>query len=176
MAKDPMASPASAEQADLNTRAALSAVNVNMSRISVLALALGVGLTVLLLMMMPLKRAVPYVVEVNQSTGEVSMPQNQNVGKFDPGWANASFFVRRWLSDLFTINQYLTVNITDPRAQAFIRGSNAISEYKDFRASDKTFERLVSDPALTRDVKVLSLTPVAGTKNGAVAQVALTTR
>lgn len=86
-----------------------------------------------------------------------------------------SVFLHRWVEDLFAINQYTTVNITNPRAQALLRGQNALAEFNQFRFDDQTLQRLVSDPSLTRDVVVSELTQVAGTSNAAVANVQLTT-
>ncbi len=168
--------PIPAKDDEFNTRELLLKLN---RRLSSVAVAVGGGVIVLSLtifVMMPLKRSVPYVVHVNNETGEVFVPQQQVVTQFTPSWANEAFFLRRWLSDLFTINQYLTVQRDDPRAREFIRGRNAIAEYKQFREEDQTFDRLAKDPTLVRDVRVTALTPIAGTKNGAVAEVTLTTR
>lgn len=174
MAKDPMQSPATAADTDLNTRALMSAVNGKLSRVSIATSMACAFLAFALWSMMPLKQAVPYVVQVNSTSGEVTVPADQAVAQFNPQWASIDFFLRRWVTDMFTINQYLTVNIYDPRAQGFLRGQNAIAEYKAFRESDKTFEQLAEDPSLVRDVNILSLTPIAGTENGVVAQVTMT--
>ena len=170
-----MAAPSSVADEDLDTRRLMTGVNSRIIKVAIMASAAVLGMVIVLVMLMPLKRAVPYVVQVNKTTGEVSVPVDQNVAQFNPTWTNTQYFLRRWIDDMFTINQYLTVNVTDPRAQAFIRGGNAISEYKAFRSDDHTFDRLVSDPSMVRDVKILTLTKVAGTKNGVVAQVSLTT-
>lgn len=175
MPKISMASPASASDEDLNTRKLMQYVSRSLIKISVMSSACAVVAVVTLLMVLPLKQSVPYEVEVNKNTGEVSIPANQMAVKFTPQWVNSAFFLRRWVEDLFTINQYLTVSIDDPRAQEFLRGDNAIAEYKAFRDSDKTFDRLAANPSLVRSVDVESITPVAGTKNGAIAQVQLTT-
>jgi type IV secretory pathway component VirB8 len=176
MANIKMDSPATAADKDLNTRLLMASVTTKLGKISLLTSGAALCMAITMVLVMPLKQSVPYVVQVNKDTGEVSVPKNQSVGAFEPGWANTEFFIRRWITDLFTTNQYLTVNIGDPRAQSLLRGNNAITEYKAFRAQDQTFENLVADPSLVRDVKILTLTPVAGTKNGVVAQIALTTR
>lgn len=175
MSKKKVLSPASAADEEFSTRQLLTTVNTKMTKVATMTSIVAIGLIVMLVIMMPLKKAVPYVIQVNKTSGEVSVPASQIAMAFTPTWANESYFIRRWVTDLFTINQYLTVRITDPRAQEYIRGQNAISEYKAFRDQDQTFVRLASDPALTRDVQVVNLTPIAGTGNGAVAQVVLTT-
>lgn len=170
-----MESPATARDEDINTRALMATVTRKLSAVAIFT-SIGIAFMGLaLVLLMPLKRSVPYIVHVNSKTGEVTVPDDQSVMAFQPDWNNAAFFLRRWITDMFSINQYLTVKVQDPRAQYFLRGANAISEYKTFREQDGTFDRLVADPTLVRNVKILSLTPVAGTKNGAVAQITLTT-
>ena len=169
-------SPIPVKDDEFNTRELLLRIN---KRLSGIAVSVGGGVIVLSLtifVMMPLKKSIPFIVHVDNATGEVSVPQQQVMSQFTPAWANEAFFLRRWLSDLFTINQYLTVEQYDPRAREFIRGQNAIAEYKQFRDEDQTFDRLAKDPTLVRDASITALTPIAGTKNGAVAEVTLTTR
>jgi type IV secretory pathway component VirB8 len=160
---------------ELDTRKGYAHALGSMSKVAMATSVAAVCVSLAMMFMMPLKREVPYVVQVNKTTGEVTVPPNQVAEAFNPTWANEAFFLRRWLVDLFTINRYLTVQVYDPRAQAFLRGQNAIAEYQSFRAEDQTFERLVKDPTLIRNVSVDDLTPVAGTRNGAVASVTLTT-
>jgi type IV secretory pathway component VirB8 len=175
MAKTQFTSPASAADEEFSTRQLLVNVNARMTKVAVMTSAVSVSLVLILFLFLPLKKSVPYVVQVNKDTGEVSVPASQVSTAFNPSWDNKAFFIRRWITDLFTINQYLTVRITDPRAQLFLRGQNAIGEYQAFRSDDATFSRLVADPTLTRDAAVVNLTQIAGTENGAVAQVQLTT-
>ncbi len=160
---------------ELDTRKGYANALGSMSKVAMVTSVSAACASLAMIFMMPLKREVPYVVQVNKSTGEVTVPSNQVAETFNPTWSNESFFLRRWLVDLFTINRYLTVQIYDPRAQAFLRGRNAIAEYQSFRAEDQTFARLVKDPTLIRNVSVDHLTQVAGTTNGAVASVTLTT-
>jgi type IV secretion system protein VirB5 len=166
--------PSSIADEDIDTRQMMRAVIKRLSGVALFSSVSALACALALFMLMPLKTSVPYVVQVNRNTGEVTIPGSTSV-VYVPTWANESFFLRRWLQDLFTINRYLTVQIDDPRAQYFIRGENAIAEYNAFRAEDKTFARLAADPTLVRNVKILSLDPIASTKNGAVAQVQLTT-
>jgi type IV secretory pathway component VirB8 len=167
--------PTDVRDEEYNTRQMLLNVNRRMQVATVSAALAALAACGALVMLMPLKQTVPYVVNVNRTTGEVTVPQQQSWEKFDPDWMTVSFFLRRWVSDLFTINRYLTAQITDPRAQEFLRGTNAIAEFKEFRAQDQTYLRLAQDPTLVRNVTVKSITPIAGTKNGALADVELTT-
>lgn len=166
--------PTDVRDEEYDTRQMLLNVNRRMQRAVVASSLAAVAACGALLLLMPLKQTVPYVVDVNKTTGEVTVPAQSEWAEFKPDWAIESFFLRRWVSDLFTINQY-TMQTTDPRAQAFLRGSNAIAEFKAFREQDQTYTRLAQNPTLVRNVTVKSLTPIAGTNNGAVADVELTT-
>jgi type IV secretory pathway component VirB8 len=172
---DDLQSPATAADREFSTREQILFLNKKMTQVAALSSFTSLGLILLLIMMFPLKKAVPYLVQLNEATGEVTVPQNKVVANYNPSGKTKGFFLRRWVEDLFTINQYTTVNITDPRAQAFIRGKNGIDEYHQFRAQDQTLERLAADQTLVRDVKVDQLTAIAGTSNGALAQVTLVT-
>jgi len=167
--------PTDVRDEEYDTRQMLLNVNRRMQRATIASALAAMTACGALVALMPLKQTVPYVVNVNKTTGEVSVPSQSDWQQFTPNWLSESFFLRRWVSDLFTINQYLTVQITDPRAQAFLRGPNAIAEFKSFRDVDQTYLRLAKNPTLVRNVTVKSLTPIAGTKNGAVADVDLTT-
>lgn len=167
--------PTDLRSEEFDTRQMLLTVNRRMQKAAIMSAGAALAACVAVLALLPLKKAVPYIVTVNKTTGEVSVPSQDAAVAFNPSWINKAFFLRRWIEDLFTINQYLTVQITDPRAQAFLRGANAIAEFKAFRAEDQTYIRLAKDPTLVRNVKVEDLTPIAGTKNGAVANVELTT-
>ena len=175
MAKVSMDSPASAADSELNTRTLMSTVTTKLTKLSMFNAVAAMCMAGALWTAMPFKQSVPYAITVNKDTGEVSVPVNQTIAAFKPQWANTEYFLRQWIEDMFTINQYLTVSVSDPRAQSMLRGNNAIAEYNAFRAKDKTFETLVADPSTVRDVQILSLTPVAGTQNGVVAQIAMTT-
>ena len=169
-----IAPPSSAPDEELDTRQMMAVAIGRTTRVAIISSVAAVFCSLALFMLMPLKKSVPYVVQVNKTTGEVTVPQSTST-VFVPSWANKAFFLRRWLKDLLTINRYLTVQIDDPRAQAFIRGSNAIAEYNAFRQEDQTFARLAADPTLVRNVRIVSMDPVANTANGVVAQVSLTT-
>ena len=168
----PMSSVARAE---FDMRETLLGVNRRLQRAVILSCGAALTASAALMLAMPLKKVVPYVVNVNTTTGEVTAPRQQMSEHFEPAWANESFFVRRWIEDMLTISQHTTVNINAPRAQEFLRGSTAIAEYQNFRASDHTFERMAADTNMVRTIKIENFTPIAGTKNGAVANVTLTT-
>lgn len=165
-----LTAPSSADATEFDTRQMLLAVNRRMQKAVVASALATVAAAGSLLALMPLKRTVPYVLEVNKTTGEVVVPAQQPEATFRPDWQTKMFFVRRWVRDMLSINPN-TFRMTDPRAQEFLRGSTAISEFRQFRAQDNTYQNTVDHPNLVRQVQITQITPVAGTKNGAVAQV-----
>lgn len=167
--------PSSASVEEFSTRELLASTNRRMQKVVLVSSLSAMAACLALFAAMPLKRTIPYVIEVNKTTGEVSAPVQQTADQYTPTWASESFFVRRWITDLLTINNYTFVSVNDPRAQAFLRGATAIAEFKTFRAHDQTYDQLAKDPAMVRTVKIDDFTAVAGAKNAAVANVELTT-
>lgn len=168
-------SPNTAKQDELNTRELLLNVNKRMQRIAMLTSVTTIVLGLAIFAMAPLKKTIPYVVQVDKISGEVVAPVQEVAEQYRPDWASKSFFVRRWISDLLTINNYTLATINDPRAQYFLRGRTAIAEFNNFRAQDNTYGKIAKDPAMVRTVKIQNFTPVAGVKNAAVANVVTTT-
>ena len=167
--------PSSASAEEFSTRELLVSTNRRMQKAVLVSSLSAAAACLALFAAMPLKRTIPYVIEVNKTTGEVTAPAQQSAEQYTPTWATESFFVRRWITDLLTINNYTFVSVNDPRAQEFLRGSTAIAEFKAFRQQDDTYAQLAKDPGMVRTVKINDFTPVAGVKNAAVANVELTT-
>lgn len=174
--RGPLRAPDSAAQREFDTRQMLAAMNAKLLTATTIAVGAALAAVAAVAMLAPLKEVRPYVVKVDDKTGDVRVSERDDVRAFKPQWIHRAFFLRRWVEDLFTINRVLTTQVTDPRAQQFLRGQNAIAQFDAFRKSDATYERLAKDPALVRDVVVESLVPVAGTEGSAVATVRLTTR
>lgn len=124
--------------------------------------------------LLPLKENTPYVIEVNKNTAEVSVPRQQEAVKFSPSEDNVLYFLRQWLKAEFTIQPQLAVQ-NEALVLSTLRGDVAINKQSDFRARDKTFQRLKQEPTLVRDVTIDSITPVAGGSRSVVANLTLTT-
>lgn len=168
------APPQSAEADALDARS-LMATTIRQQRkllvgltVAVVALALAIaGLA-------PLKQEKPYVIEVNKTTGEVSVPPQQSAEAYSPSEDALLFFARRWLRALLSIQPQLNA-ANEAMALSMLRGDAAISKHKQYRAGDKTFERIAREPALVRDVTVNSISLVPGNARNIVANVTLTT-
>ncbi len=166
--------PTDVRREEFDTRQMLLTVNRRMQTAVVVSAAATALAAASLFFLMPLKKVVPYVIEVNKTTGEATVPQQQPAAEFSPDWNVQMYFVRKWIKDLLSINQY-TFKTTDPDAQYVLRGQNAITEFQQFRAEDGTYQALADHPLLVRNVDVQQVTPIAGTKNGVVARVRTTT-
>lgn len=166
--------PSDAKATEFDTRQLLAETNRKLLMASIVSGVTALAAVMAVVGLTPLKQSVPYIVTA-APTGEVKVVATET-GRFEPQWIHKEYFLRQWISDLFTINRTLTVQITDPRAQAFLRGNTAIAQFDAFRKADQTYERLAKNPGLVRDVEIESLAPVAGSNNGAVATVKLTTR
>jgi type IV secretory pathway component VirB8 len=160
---------------DLTTRELMLRVNKRLTGASIASAGVSVMLALALFSMLPLKETVPYIVEVDKS-GEVRVPPQAPAERFTVTDEIRRFFVKRWIVDAFTINQYTMVRENDPRARAMLRGANVLAAYDEQMQRDQKFQMLARNSALVRDVAVESLMPVAGTQNAMVATVALHTR
>lgn len=168
-------SPIPVKDEALGTRELLLTLNKRLAMAVIASAVASVFMAGVVVAMFPLKENVPYIIEVAKD-GSASVPPQTEAAKYNPQFDTIAFFMRRWVQDAFTINQYSTVQMLDPRARLFLRGANAIGAYTDFLKADGKFETMAQDPTLTRDVEVLTITPVAGVENGLVADIKLVTR
>lgn len=168
-------SPIPVKDEALGTRELVLTLNKRLASAAIMSAVASVAMAVVVVAMFPLKETKPYIIEVAKDGSAYVPPQTEAV-KYNPKFDTVAFFLRRWVVDAFTINQYSTVQTLDPRARLFLRGANAIGAYKDFLKSDGKFEKMAEDATLTRDVEILSATQIAGTENGVVLDTKLITR
>lgn len=150
-------------------------LNKRLAAASVASGLASLAMAAVIYSLFPLKETKPFIIEVAKD-GAAYVPQQAEAVEYKPRQDTISFFLRRWVEDAFTINQYSTVQTLDPRARLFLRGTNAIGAYNDFLREDGKFEKMAKDPALVRDVEVLTITPIAGTANGMIVDAKLITR
>ena len=168
-------SPIPVKEEDLSTRQLLLNLNKRLSFATIFLGAAVAGLGVAFSALLPLKETKPYIIEVARD-GSAVVPAQTEAVAYNPSFDSLTFFLRRWVVDAFTINQYSTVKTLDPRARSFLRGENALGAYRDFLSSDGKFVRMAQDPQMLRDVEILTTTPVAGTDNALIFDVRLVTR
>ncbi len=168
-------SPIPVKDEALGTRELVLALNKRLAAAAIASAFASVAMAVVVVSMFPLKETKPYIIEVAKD-GSASVPPQTEAVAYNPTFETVSFFLRRWVTDAYTINPHSTVQVLDPRARLFLRGSNAIGAYGDFLKEDRKFEVMADEPTLTRDVEILNITPIAGVKNGVVLDTKLVTR
>lgn len=168
-------SPIPVKDDALGTRELLLTLNKRLAATSIAAGLAVVAMATAIAAMLPLKETKPYIIEVAKD-GSAYVPKQTEAVQYNPTFDTVTFFIRRWVTDAFTVNQYSTVQTLDPRARLLLRGTNAIGAYKDWLAADGKFEKMAEDPQMTRDVEILAITPIAGTKNGVVVNTKLLIR
>lgn len=131
-----------------------------MGIVAVFALVLAGIEGVALIQLMPLKERVPYFVEVEAGTGQVSASA-KTAAKFDPGEANIRFFLNKWVTNAFTIDPARTKELLLPEAYAFTRGAARDQLRTWIGLTDKTLERMADNNQLRRDVKIASISFIA---------------
>ncbi len=127
-------SPIPVKEEDLSTRQLLFNLNKRLSSATIFLGAAVAGLGVAFSALLPLKETKPYIIEVARD-GSAVVPAQTEAVAYNPSFDSLTFFLRRWVVDAFTINQYSTVKTLDPRARSFLRGENALGAYRDFLSS-----------------------------------------
>ncbi len=168
-------SPIPVKDEALGTRELVLTLNKRLASAAIASALAAVAMSVVVVSLFPLKEVRPYIIEVGKD-GSAYVPPQSDAVAYNPTFETVSFFLRRWVSDAYTINAHSTVQVLDPRARLFLRGSIAIGAYGDFLKGDRKFEMMAEDPALARDVEIMSSTPIAGVKNGVVLHTKLITR
>lgn len=159
----------------LDTRSLLLVLNGRLAIATIAGAVTSLCMAAAIITMLPLKEKIPYIVEVSK-TGEAYVPHQALGSVYSPTQESRAYFLRRWVKDAFTINQFETVQKLDPRARIMLRGANAINVYNDWLKLDGKLIRLANDPTLIRDVEILAVTPIAGTDGGVLIDTRLTTR
>jgi type IV secretory pathway component VirB8 len=173
MLKMPSSPPPTRAQDDvLDARQVMLSTIASQRQIIIGLVAVAVMLGAAIGVMMPLKEAIPYVIEVQKTSGEVYTPQQQEAIKFVPTEDNLLFFARRWLTAFFSIHPQLTQG-NEALALSMYRGETVVTKHRQNRINDKTYERIAKEPLLTREVTVESLALVPGNKKSIVANVRL---
>lgn len=121
---------------------------------------------VALVSMLPLKERIPYYLEVEQATGRV-VPTSNVAKSFIPDENNKRYFLKEWVAAMFSIDQLRSRDILLPKAKSMSRGK-AIGHYTGWLSRDKTIERMIEKPELTRVVQVKSISFVPGAENVAI--------
>lgn len=135
------------------------AVTVERNRYFLLCIVLAVAVTALaaaLAVLVPLRRVVPYVVKV-ADTGAVTVAPSA-AQEYVPGQAEKAYFLARWVSNLLTLDPYLTERqLTEAYGQT---RALATGEFVDWLRSNRPLEQLRREPSLVRTVAINTVTPL----------------
>jgi len=101
----------------------------------------------------PLKEVRPWVVEVNPASGVVNKPVQ--IDRIDPNTAVVKSELARWAEAVYAI---------DPlRSGEALRWANArsadkaVAQFAEFRARERIYERMRSEPDMVREAKVVAV-------------------
>lgn len=116
-------------------------------------LLLATACVATLAMLVPLKEARPWVVEVNPTSGVVNKPVE--ILRVEPNVAVIKSELGRWAEAVYGI---------DPlRSSEALRWANArsaekaVTQFAEFRARERIFERINREPDMVREVKVTAV-------------------
>lgn len=112
--------------------------------------AVGVVSVAGLVMLLPLKSSIPYFYEVNSDTGRVGI-STRVAEELKVSDKNTAYFLRLWVARLITINA-ATLKEGLPSAYKWTRGAAQTELDEWVGKEDKTTERIVKTPGLTRDL------------------------
>jgi type IV secretion system protein TrbF len=112
-----------------------------------------------LLVLMPLKTVEPFVVRVADNGSVVA--ERAAAQRYQPGRAERTYFVSRWVQQVLTIDPFLTER---QLAEAYRMTSGlATQQLLDWMKSDRPIERLKKDAGLHRSVSIVTVAPLDDT-------------
>ena len=152
----PNTPPSVYAQAEAKFAEIYGSAQVQANRAFVLAfgcILLALASVATLAIVLPLKEVRPWVVEVHPATGMVNRPVQ--VERIDPSTAVIKAELARWAEAVCAI---------DPlRSSEALRWANArtadkaVGQFAEFRAREKIYERMRSEPELVREAKVAAV-------------------
>lgn len=121
--------------------------------IGVLAgLALAQGVT--LMMLVPLKERVPYMVEVETSTGAVRASDTA-AQRFTPDEKSVRYHLAKWAENLLTVDEH-SRGMRLPQSYTLMRGA-ARDQWQAFVEREKPLDLLIEDPQYRRQARIVSV-------------------
>lgn len=106
--------------------------------------------------MLPLKERIPYFVEVETTTGKVAAAPDRSASAFKPDERNIRYFMNQWVINFLTIDSR-TREYSLPASYVFLKGTARDKWAQFIDDQDKTIKRMIENPSLRRDVKIVSI-------------------
>lgn len=113
------------------------------------------GQTVAIMQMLPLKERVPYFIDVETSTGRVTIA-DRVAHEFKPHDLNIKYHLKTWAENLYTLDSALTQKHLLPAAAVMLRGK-ARDQYRTWLDEERPIERLQDSPPPYRSAEVISI-------------------
>jgi type IV secretion system protein VirB8 len=110
-----------------------------------------------LFQLFPLKERVPYVVEVERSTGRVAIAENV-LQKFNVTQANVDYFLGQWIRWADGLNER-SLSMELPTAATWTRG-DAVRQLEDYINRTEVTKRLIKEPQRSQEVQVKTISYV----------------
>lgn len=152
----PNTPPSVYEQAEGKFAEIYGSALVHANRAFVLAcgcLLLALTSLAALVLVFPLKEVRPWVVEVHPDSGLVQRPVQ--VERIDPGTAVIKAELARWAEAVYAIDP---LRSSDALRWANARTADkAVGQFAEFRARERIYERIRSEPELVREAKVAAV-------------------
>lgn len=123
--------------------------------------------------LIPLKEKIPYWVEVEEASGRV-VASDRGAKTFTPDDNNKRYFIKEWVQSMFSMDQSRSRSLLLPKAKSMTRGK-AIDQYSLWLEKDRTIERMLDKPELSRAVEIRSISFVPGAENVAIIRAAFRT-
>jgi type IV secretory pathway component VirB8 len=101
----------------------------------------------------PLKEVRPWVVEVNPGSGVVNKPVQ--IDRIDPNMAVVKSELARWAEAVYAIDPLRTAEAL--RWANARSADKAVAQFAEFRARERIYERMRSEPDMVREAKVAAV-------------------
>jgi type IV secretory pathway component VirB8 len=113
----------------------------------------------------PLKERIPYVMEVERTTGRVVIAENV-LKKYNVTQANVDYFLAQWVKWVDSLNEN-AISRDLPMAASWTRG-DAVNQLQDYITRNEYAKRIVKEPSKTTEVQIKTISYINEGKNALV--------
>lgn len=113
----------------------------------------------------PLKERIPYVMEVERTTGRVVIAENV-LKKYNVTQANVDYFLAQWVKWVDSLNEN-ALSRDLPMAASWTRG-DAVNQLQDYITRNEYAKRIVKEPGKTTEVQIKTISYINEGKNALV--------
>lgn len=114
----------------------------------------AIGQALALWAMLPLKERVPYIIEVEKTTGRMELA-DKVLTRWNVSQVNVDYFLRKWITRVDSLDS-LTITESIPKAATWTRTA-ATAELDEYVTKQKYAEKLVKNQHITQSVEVKTI-------------------